>query len=762
MDNQLEYIIALLVISLLLYTRPNVLVNFSKTTLGKIILLVTLVIGTLRSTLHGILIALVIVVFAEQIYEGFTGTTTASTPTPSNDPLSDYIEYPNSDFLAAGGVIGSVPGPTTADEMAKTCDANPVCGGFNNNPTIGGGWFKGAINQNAKSHAASGLNLYAKKKAPWPQTGKSDLPGYNEYLGYDYVATTLYAVPGPTSAAEMAKTCDANTDCGGFSHNPTAGGGWFKKAINTWNLSPNPSLNLYKKLVPGSKPPPSPMPQPPPPPPPSPTPTPAPTPKAGTIPGKWTGAGGSKWGPSWTCENPNIASAYSYQNEDWANCDTSAKKLDEDYTFSPGPDVKQGAGWSGNTCAKGGTIPITVADGVSTLTCVGPSSPSSKPSPASIIPIIAPGNYIITTLDKKYMLTYPKSNIQLTQSNLTDSTVFWKFTPTGTDSNTYLIQGTYKCPTDPRCNNYLSYSDSIVNVSTNKISWAIKTSPSNINSYTIQTVNRSGGALWLSFDTEMQAGAIKLGGGSDYSKMSFLIIPEKSWNPTPIIPGVPVPAPTPKAGTIPGKWSGEGGSKWGPGWTCENPNIASAYSYKNEAWVNCDTSAKKLDEDFTFSPGPDVKQGAGWSGNTCATGGTIPITVSSGVSTLTCVGPSSHTILPGVVTPPHHTILPGVVTPPHHTILPGVPTPPHHTILPGVPTPPHQHSILPGVPTPPHQHSILPGVPTPPHQHSILPGESYSETKVGKQHIFQMPASYNSSTDTDMMKITFDNCKTGC
>ena len=836
MDNQLEYIIALLVISLLLYTRPNVLVNFSKTTLGKIILLVTLVIGTLRSTLHGILIALVIVVFAEQIYEGFTGTTTASTPTPSNDPLSDYIEYPNSDFLAAGGVIGSVPGPTTADEMAKTCDANPVCGGFTNNPTIGGGWFKGAINQNAKSHAASGLNLYAKKKAPWPQTGKSDLPGYNEYLGYDYVPTTLYAVPGPTSAAEMAKTCDANTDCGGFNHNPTAGGGWFKKAINTWNLSSNPSLNLYKKLVPGSKPPPSPMPQPPPPPPPppSPTPTPAPTPKAGTIPGKWTGAGGSKWGPGWTCENPNTASAYSYKNEDWVNCDTSAKKLDEDYTFSPGPDVKQGAGWSGNTCAKGGTIPITVADGVSTLTCVGPSSPSSKPSPASIIPIIAPGNYIITTLDKKYMLTYPKSNIQLTQSNLTDSTVFWKFTPTGTDSNTYLIQGTYKCPTDPRCNNYLSYSDSIVNVSTNKISWAIKTSPSNINSYTIQTVNRSGGALWLSFDTEMQAGAIKLGGGSDYSKMSFLIIPEKSWNPTPIIHGVPVPAPTPKAGTIPGKWSGEGGSKWGPGWTCENPNIASAYSYKNEHWVNCDTSEKKLDEDFTFSPGPDVKQGAGWSGNTCATGGTIPITVSSGVSTLTCVGPSSPSSKPGPTPTPTPT------PPPTPTPTPA-PTPKAGTIpgkwtgaggskwgpgwtcenpntasaysyknehwvncdtssknldedftfspgpdvkqgagwsgntcakggtIPitvsgGVSTltcvGPSSHTILPGVVTPPH-HTILPGVVTP-HQHSILPGESYSETKVGKQHIFQMPASYNSSTDSDMMKITFDNCKTGC
>ena len=187
--------------------------------------------------------------------------------------------------------------------------------------------------------------------------------------------------------------------------------------------------------------------------------------------------------------------------------------------------------------------------------------------------------------------------------------------------------------------------------------------------------------------------------------------PPPTPTPTPPPTPTPTPAPTPKAGTIPGKWSGEGGSKWGPGWTCENPNTASAYSYKNEHWVNCDTSSKNLDEDFTFSPGPDVKQGAGWSGNTCAKGGTIPITVSGGVSTLTCVGPSSHTILPGVVTPPHHTILPGVVTP---------------------------------------------------HQHSILPGESYSETKVGKQHIFQMPASYNSSTDSDMMKITFDNCKTGC
>ena len=76
MISQEEYIIFILIVSLLLYTRPNVLVKFSKSIIGKIILLVTLVIGTLRSTFHGILIALVIVVFAEQIYEGFTDTTT--------------------------------------------------------------------------------------------------------------------------------------------------------------------------------------------------------------------------------------------------------------------------------------------------------------------------------------------------------------------------------------------------------------------------------------------------------------------------------------------------------------------------------------------------------------------------------------------------------------------------------------------------------------------------------------------------------------
>ena len=72
-DIQMELIIFMLIVAFLLYTRPNILVNFSRTFLGRLILLSMMVVGTLRSTSYGILIALLIIVFAEQIYtkEGF-------------------------------------------------------------------------------------------------------------------------------------------------------------------------------------------------------------------------------------------------------------------------------------------------------------------------------------------------------------------------------------------------------------------------------------------------------------------------------------------------------------------------------------------------------------------------------------------------------------------------------------------------------------------------------------------------------------------
>ena len=72
-DIHTELIVFMLIVTFLLYTRPRILVNFSKTFFGRVLLLLTLVFGTMRSTAHGILIAIVIIVFAEHAFseEGF-------------------------------------------------------------------------------------------------------------------------------------------------------------------------------------------------------------------------------------------------------------------------------------------------------------------------------------------------------------------------------------------------------------------------------------------------------------------------------------------------------------------------------------------------------------------------------------------------------------------------------------------------------------------------------------------------------------------
>ena len=99
MITQLEYIIALLVISFLLYTRPNVLVKFSKTIIGRIILIAVMIMATLRSTIHGILVALVIIIFAEHIYEGFTDDTTSNNLVKIN--VSNFVTWDEANKLAS-------------------------------------------------------------------------------------------------------------------------------------------------------------------------------------------------------------------------------------------------------------------------------------------------------------------------------------------------------------------------------------------------------------------------------------------------------------------------------------------------------------------------------------------------------------------------------------------------------------------------------------------------------------------------------------
>ena len=64
-------IIVLVVVLVLIYTRPSSLVRFSSTFLGKLILLVSVVVASLVSPLSGLLIATLMVLYTEQNYEGF-------------------------------------------------------------------------------------------------------------------------------------------------------------------------------------------------------------------------------------------------------------------------------------------------------------------------------------------------------------------------------------------------------------------------------------------------------------------------------------------------------------------------------------------------------------------------------------------------------------------------------------------------------------------------------------------------------------------
>ena len=70
MKDQTE-IIVLVVVLVLIYTRPSALVRFSSTFIGKLILLAAVVLSSLVSPLSGLLIATLMVLYTEQNYEGF-------------------------------------------------------------------------------------------------------------------------------------------------------------------------------------------------------------------------------------------------------------------------------------------------------------------------------------------------------------------------------------------------------------------------------------------------------------------------------------------------------------------------------------------------------------------------------------------------------------------------------------------------------------------------------------------------------------------
>lgn len=97
--SQIETI-TLIVVCILLYTQPSNLVYFSNTILGKLLLITSLVLATIHSTFAGFCIALLIVVFSYQTYEGLesgtikesTDSVESSTKTDSSHEMTDGVD----------------------------------------------------------------------------------------------------------------------------------------------------------------------------------------------------------------------------------------------------------------------------------------------------------------------------------------------------------------------------------------------------------------------------------------------------------------------------------------------------------------------------------------------------------------------------------------------------------------------------------------------------------------------------------------------
>ena len=190
MNTQIELIIFLLVISFLLYTRPNILVNFSKTTLGRIILLIVLILGTLRSTIHGLLIAVVIIVFAQHMYEGFTDTTSNNLVKIN---VSNFITWDEANKLASDNG-GSLP---TKDEfkaaLINVGNIDMWMPATNNNDTnywvhVGTGYWP-----LYSTHAGAG-------GPPWglTNTPANYRPGPSSPSTINYIYIVKAVIPSPT------------------------------------------------------------------------------------------------------------------------------------------------------------------------------------------------------------------------------------------------------------------------------------------------------------------------------------------------------------------------------------------------------------------------------------------------------------------------------------------------------------------------------------------------------------------------------------
>ena len=62
--------IVMLVVAFLLFTKPNVLVKFVKSTIGRLVLVGAMLFALLHSTLSGVFVAILFVLLSEEVFEG--------------------------------------------------------------------------------------------------------------------------------------------------------------------------------------------------------------------------------------------------------------------------------------------------------------------------------------------------------------------------------------------------------------------------------------------------------------------------------------------------------------------------------------------------------------------------------------------------------------------------------------------------------------------------------------------------------------------
>jgi hypothetical protein len=104
-----EEIILLVIVILLLYIQPYAIIRFSNTLLGRIVFIGLLILASLYSTISGLLIALLIVLFSEIIYEGMEGSVSDDLLNSSVD-RNKFNENSLENTTSGASIIGDTPG----------------------------------------------------------------------------------------------------------------------------------------------------------------------------------------------------------------------------------------------------------------------------------------------------------------------------------------------------------------------------------------------------------------------------------------------------------------------------------------------------------------------------------------------------------------------------------------------------------------------------------------------------------------------------